>query len=304
MNNVNADHVSPVKPGAILQLCARWLVIVVLLTLAGVVVASFLVPRKYFSKVTMELPRPFERQMPTFGPGQPPAPEYIQAQLAILQKTEILYPVIERLDLRKDYAPSGTRISQQEAYQRLRASMKLQEVRNTGLVEIGIFDTDAQRAANIANTIATVYQEVTSEATNAEIARGEDQLRAVRADQRKQVEEASRVAMEIRARNGIADPDPEKESAVLSLPEAAAGSETPVRPAPIAAKTKMTEYVDAKQRMIQARKVLESMEIAYAQVKIADVVEVRWPGARVWERAEKAEQPENRIVSLVDNVLH
>ena len=70
--------------------------------------------------------------------------------------------------------------------------MQLQEVRNTGLIEIGIYDTDAQRAANIANTIAVVYQEKRRTDLSKNVDRGLEQLEEEVEKQRKVVEEAAR----------------------------------------------------------------------------------------------------------------
>ena len=294
------------KLGRVFMLCAGLLVILVILAVAGVVAVSYTVPRRYYSQVTMEL-RP-ENSGPAGVPGssQPRAydPQYVQRQLAILQKTEILYPVIQQLDLTKAYAPPGKRISLTEAERRLRASMKLQEVRTTGLIEIGIFDTDAQRAANIANAIAVAYQEITTGTASAQIEEGRRELEAEIVAQGNQAGEAARLAMEIRARHGIADPDPEKESASLSVPGLATAPNdlSPTQTAEaIAAKAKMTEYVEAKQRAIRARKVLETMELSITGQREAALLQ---PRAKIWEKAQRAEQPENRIASLIDSVLH
>ena len=117
-------------------------------------------------------------------------PQFVATQFQILQKTEILYPVIERLELVKEFSPPGQRLPLQQVYFRLKRSMQLQEVRNTGLIEIGVFDTDAQRAANIANTIAVVYQEKRRADLQKNVDRGLEQLQDEVEKQRKTVEEA------------------------------------------------------------------------------------------------------------------
>src|SRR5688572_19007602 len=124
-------------------------------------VTTYFMPKEYFSKVTMEVKTDNSGPIDVFGSGRQRSydPQFVATQFQILQKTEILYPVIERLELVKEFSPPGQRLPLQEVYFRLKRSMQTQEVRNTGLIEIGVYDTNAQRAANIANTIAVVYQE-------------------------------------------------------------------------------------------------------------------------------------------------
>src|SRR5205085_7541889 len=117
-------------------------------------VTTYFLPKEYFSKVTMEV------KLDNSGPIQPFSnggqrtydPQFVATQFQILQKTEILYPVIEKLDLVKEFSGGGSKLPLQQVYFRLKQAMKLQEVRNTGLIEIGVYDTDSQRATNIANT--------------------------------------------------------------------------------------------------------------------------------------------------------
>ena len=307
MDNVRAAQVSSGKLGKILGGCAALVVLLGFLTAASVVVAAFAMPRRYFSKVTMEPPPETGRSASPFDPGNDHwtyNPQYIRTQLANLQKTEILYPVIQRLDLTKEYAPPGTTISQAEAYRHLRASMKLQEVRNTGLVEVGISDTDPQRAANIANAIAVTYEEQLIEAANK---RAEELLgpaKTKREAQHKRYAEALRLATEIRKRDGITDPDPKDESSVPTLTaNATTPNVTPQASATdnSAAKAKMIEYLDAKRQALQERKNLEQAEVSYV---VAKMTATQLPRVKIWEKAEKADQPQNRIASFFESILH
>jgi hypothetical protein len=310
MSNISADNVPPVKRGGILKLCARLLVILVLLTVTGVVVASFLVPRRYYSKVTMEV-RP-ANSGPVVGPGL----EYIRMQLQELRTSSILYPVIRRLGLTRAYAPAGKSISQQDAWRHLRASMRLQAEGNTGKIEIGVSDTDAQRAADTANAIAVMYQFWLAKGWY-EIEMGQQVPIKDRegrlAAQRKQVSDTATLAYEIERRNGIADANPLEIVAPSFMVDAGAPSDataTPVRPAaavhpdspvqPEPDQAKIAEYMEAKQRAIRERKVLESMELA----EVANLGPgLPFPRAKIWEKAERAAHPENRIASLLDNIF-
>jgi capsular exopolysaccharide synthesis family protein len=369
-------------------------------------VTTYFLPKEFLSKVTMEVKTDNSGPISPFGQAtqRPYDPQFVATQFQILQKTEILYPVIERLDLVKEFSPPGQRLPLQQVFFRLKRSMQLQEVRNTGLIEIGVFDTDAQRATNIANTVAIVYQEKRRSEMEKNVGRGLSQLQDEVEKQRKFVEDAALKAMQIRARDGILDPDPDKEGSnigreeqsmtfvgqqlseqqlrVLELDRQAelinalrpdelmqvlrelkiedatvlktlplwqdAGSEearllaaglgenhrrlkeiraqresytktlsdqlTSIRNAQahrlrferdklaviektntesqansIQAKTKVSDYIGAKNQYIQARKILESLETTVAAEKVK--IQVLSDTAKIWEKAEKSEFP-------------
>ncbi len=180
-------------------------------------VTTYFLPKEYFSKVTMEVKMDNSGPINFLGAGGQRTydPQFVATQFQILQKTEILYPVIERLDLVKEFSPAGQRLPLQQVYFRLKRSMQLQEVRNTGLIEIGVFDTDAQRAANIANMIAVVYRERRKADLETAVDRGLEQLKDEVEKQRKVVEEYSIKAAQLRQEQGIVDPDPDKEGSQI-----------------------------------------------------------------------------------------
>jgi capsular exopolysaccharide synthesis family protein len=369
-------------------------------------VTTYFLPKEYFSKVTMEVKMDNSGPITPFNGNMQRSydPQFVATQFQILQKTEILYPVIENLELVKEFSPPGQRLPLQQVYFRLKKSMQLQEVRNTGLIEIGVYDTDAQRATNIANTIAVVYQEKRKADLNKNVGRGLEQLQDEVDKQRKAVEDASRRAMQIRQEQGIIDPDPEKENSNIGREEQSmafagqqvseqqirvvelerqlelinalrpdefmqvlrelkiedqtvlktlplwqdAGTEearllasglgelhprvkslratrdaytkilndqlTSIRNAQanrlrferdklavlekraadsqedqIKAKTKIAEYIEAKNKYIQARRILESAELTITTERMKIGIEA--PTARIWEKAEKSDYP-------------
>ncbi|MEP6673141.1 MAG: polysaccharide biosynthesis tyrosine autokinase [Chthoniobacter sp.] len=370
-------------------------------------VTTYFLPKQYFSKVTMEVKSDFSAKVGTFGPGSLRGsydPQFVATQFQILQKTEILYPVIERLDLIKEFSPPGVRLPLQQVYFRLKGAMKLQEVRNTGLIEIGAFDTDPQRAANIANAIAVVYQERRQNDLEKETTAGLDQLKDEVERKRKDVETTAATAMQIRARDGIVDPEPDKENSnvgyttqnrltvqteknsqelrvlelerqmdlinslspaqlqdalkTLGIDDPTVSRNLPLlqdamaekarltnlglgpnhprvkawdaqmetyakilsdqlntikvtqgnrlrlekdklaalttesknsREVEAEEKAKMVEYIEAKNKAIQARKILDTLDLSYQQQKMIGVIQQ--PSAHIWEKAEKSEIP-------------
>jgi succinoglycan biosynthesis transport protein ExoP len=186
-------------------------------------VTTYFLPREYLSKVTMEVKQDNSGpvQLPGGGGNQQGYnPQFVTTQFQILQKTEILYPVIERLDLIKEFTSAGApKMRLQEVYYKLRGSLRLQEVRNTGLIEIGVYNTDNVLAANIANTIASVYQEKRQAELEQNVNRSLAQLDEEVRKKRAEVEEAGGAAAKIRARENINDPDPENSATTPSVVE-------------------------------------------------------------------------------------
>ena len=132
--------------------------------------------------------------------------------LQIIQRKEILYPVVDNLKLCDAWARPGQKITREQAYQRF-GKIQIKDIRNTDLIEIGVYSMDRQEAANIANTIAVVYQEKRKENQLALLDQGLNKLAQEVIDQRKAVENARAEAAQIRNDKGIIDPNPEQEGA-------------------------------------------------------------------------------------------
>ena len=193
-----------------------------LVTVTAGATIYFLPKRYYYSRVLMEVKSDWSDVISTstFGPGNFRStrdPQFIADQFHILQSTEILYPVIERLDLVKEFSPPGSRWSLQQVYSQLLNRMKTEEVRNLGMIEIGVKDTDPQRAADIANTIAVVYQETHQRNSERNRALELEQLKDEMDKLRKEMEAAAEVARQIRVRENIVDSDPDHDNSAIDL---------------------------------------------------------------------------------------
>lgn len=184
-----------------------------LLTMITAGVTVYFLPRQYFSKVTMEV-KPDENRLHIFG-GMPGASrpytdgKFAPTQFNILQQKEILYPVIQNLELTTKWAIDGRPLTMEQAYFKLRKMLNMRDVRNTDLIEIGVFSTDPKEAKNIANSIAVVYQDKRRKEQLELVTRGLSQLEEEVNKQRKTVEEASAAAAKLRIQEDIVDPDPE-----------------------------------------------------------------------------------------------
>lgn len=186
------------------------IVLAFLLVMISAGVTTYFLPREYLSTVTMEVKEDNSGPVQIGGNSAPRGfnQQFVATQFRVLQTTEILYPVIDRLNLTREFSqPGAAPLPLQQVFFRLRRSMTMQEVRQTNLIEIGVYHTDAKLAANIANTIAVVYQEKRQSDLEQGVNRGLAQLEEEVKKQSKIVEEAATAAAQIRARDGITDPD-------------------------------------------------------------------------------------------------
>src|SRR5476651_531485 len=104
---------------------------------AGVYV--FFLPRQYYSQVTVEIkPDTFNRGTDIGGSAMSSGrtdPQFISTQFQVIKKSEILNPVIEKLDLMKKLSPPGMTMPLQWVTEVLSRNMVVQEQRNTTLID-------------------------------------------------------------------------------------------------------------------------------------------------------------------------
>ncbi|MEY2546784.1 MAG: hypothetical protein QOG48_1901 [Verrucomicrobiota bacterium] len=192
----------------------RWLIILIafLLVVITAAVVTYFQPREYQSAVWVEVRSTAENPR-IFAPNQPDIPIH-DPQLAptvfqIIQRTGILYPVIEDLKLQDKWAEEGSHLTRERAYAKLRSKLDVEEQRNTDLLQISVFDTNPQLAADIANKIVAVYQdkrvEEEKEIMNRSVASMNEQV----GKQQKAVDEALTDMARIRDEEHIVDLNPE-----------------------------------------------------------------------------------------------
>ncbi|MEI7957957.1 MAG: polysaccharide biosynthesis tyrosine autokinase [Verrucomicrobiota bacterium] len=201
----------------------RWAILVITFMLVMVTagVTCFFLARQYFSKVTMEV-KSDDNTLMVFDGGTPfrsnGDPKLQPTQFQIIQSKEILYPVIDNLKLVEAWSSQegGSIQPKEEIYGTLRGCLKLNTVRGTDLIEIGVFSTDRVEAANIANSIAVVYQKVRRDDQMQLRDTALGQLREEVASQRKNVDATQLEMQKIRLREGIYDPNPESSDSTAS----------------------------------------------------------------------------------------
>ncbi len=192
----------------------RWVLILLafLLVLITAAVVTYFQPRLFQSSVVVEVRSTAENQR-IFSTGDPNIPVH-DPQLAptvfqVIQRTGILYPVVDHLKLQDKWSTGGYRPSREQAYRILRGKLDVTEVRNTDLLEISVFDTNPQEAADIANEIVAVYQDKRVEEEKDIMNRGVSAMNEQVTKQQKKVEEALSELARIRDEEHIIDLNPE-----------------------------------------------------------------------------------------------
>ena len=194
----------------------RWAILTItfLLVVVTASVTCYFLPREFFSKVTLEVKSDdygiqiFSNQTGMRGTNNDP--RLAPTQFQILQSKEILNPVIDSLKLAETWGPgNGAKMPREQAYMQLLKMMEMREVRNTDLIEIGVYSIDPQEAANIANTIAVIYQEKRRGDQASLLKQGLGQLEEEVSKKRKAAEQAQAEAQRIRTEQQITDLNPE-----------------------------------------------------------------------------------------------
>lgn len=192
----------------------RWILILLafLLVVITAAVVTYFQPREYQSSVFVEVRSTAEN--PRIFTGGDPNQTIHDPQLAptvyqVIQRTGVLYPVIDQLKLQDKWTRDGVRPSREQAYQMLRHKLEVDEVRNTDLLQISVFSTDKQEAADIANKIVSVYQDRRVEEEKELMTRAVGTMNDEVSKQQKKVEDAEAEVRRIREEEGIVDLSPE-----------------------------------------------------------------------------------------------
>lgn len=188
----------------------RWRLVLLafLAVLVTAAIVTYFQPREYQSSVFMEVkstaesPRIFGMNDATLPVHDPQlAPTVFQ----VIQRTGVLYPVIEQLKLQEKWGGGGRAISLEQAYQKLRRKLEVDEVRNTDLLQISVFDINSQEAADIANKIVDVYQDTRVEEDKEIMSRAVKTMDEQVTKQRTRVDDARAEMARIRDEEHIVD---------------------------------------------------------------------------------------------------
>ena len=249
-------------------------VLVFLLVVLTAGAVTYFLPRKYESNVIMEGEQD-DQTIRIFsdgaGGGASLDPRFATTQFQIIQRKEMLYPVIDSMGLVGKWgAVHGVR-NRETAYAKLRSMIDVREVRNTNLLQISVESTDPQEAAELANTIADEYQRKRIDeqqmAINRSLSTLEDEVRK----QRERVSETSAEMARIRNELGITDLSPDSiEDPLLAQEKVLLDQEAAVNEARVRASTLDTKYAEIEKLsgddLIRALPTLEIEDQTVSQI--------------------------------------
>lgn len=170
-------------------------IIVFIVFLLAVIVAgtvSFFQPRIYTAAARIKV----EPDRPTVAVYEAPSfagydPYFLQTQYEIIQSKQTLYPVIEKRELQKRWGGKGGDVLPLDvAFRRLKANLAVRRYRDTSLIEIAVFDEDPKLAADLANTVADIFEKQRLERKKEQTLKGITKLRE-ELDQRQQAVRAA-----------------------------------------------------------------------------------------------------------------
>lgn len=182
------------------------IILVFLLVLITAAVVTYFMPKTFVSTATIQV-KQVDTLIDVFGQRGMGGldPRFLTTQFEIIQRKEILYPVIESLNLQQKWGVP----SKEQAYIRLRKAVNMSEIRNTELIKILVSSTDNREAMEIANRIADEYQRKRIADSREWIDKSLVQLREEVEKQRSKVDELRAEMSRIRVETGVQDLNPD-----------------------------------------------------------------------------------------------
>ena len=191
----------------------RWLIVLIfLLVVSSVGIATYFAPREYTSVATIEVQpdmTPVHLVQNQIEPRAPEDTKFSQTQIEIILRKGVMYPVIDRLNLQDKWSRNEKRLSHEAAYDKVRAMLKLDGVRNTNLIQIAVSAPDPREAALLANTVAQMYMEQRIGEQTSIISNSLERLRDEVRHNEEVVNQSYAEASKLRTEGHIIDPNPD-----------------------------------------------------------------------------------------------
>lgn len=213
MNNADSNEIQLhlLDYWRVIRIRLPLIVLVFLLVVITTGVVTYFLPRQYESSVTMQINQndTYLKVFDDRGGGGGFDPRFITTQFEIIQRKEILYPVIEALGLEQKWKKLYGILGKEQTLFRLRRMIDVREIRNTELIQISVLDQDKNEASEIANRIAEEYQRRRIGEQQGTVNRSLIQLKDEVAKQSRRVDELRAEAQRIRIENEIQDLNPD-----------------------------------------------------------------------------------------------
>src|ERR1700677_501642 len=261
-----------IRSGIYLLLCGA------LIHLIAYVAVLFL-PPEYTSEVTIEV----KLQRIGILTQEDTDTLFLHDQIQIIQRKGIFYPVIDELGLVDKWSAGlAAQIAREDAYQRLLKMINIKQPRNTDILVVEVTSIDRQEAADIANTIVSIYEKRRRDDQEQLITAGLSELTQEVEEQRHKVDLAKTAFERIRDRDHVIDPNPDNKSA------------PPV--------TRLNpEYEAAKRELIEAKELLDSAEQRSETLKRPNAVTII--PIEILERAVPAKAPNFQFIQKISIYL-
>ena len=134
-------------------------------------------------------------------------PFFMRTQYEIIQSRQILYQVINNLNLQQVWGEKahddGAPLTREDAFVLLSRSIKVEQFRDTSLIDIQVYREDPEEAARIANEIAAVYRDQRLTAKRQEVKRAVEVLESELQKQQDRVDRAEQELEKIRKELGV-----------------------------------------------------------------------------------------------------
>ncbi len=184
-------------------------------------VTTWFLPRLYKSTVYLQVQARLN-ETPIFSNEDPSMARpvdivFAQTQYEIIQRRDILMPLIEELNLTDRWGDSGVPIAAELALERMKGLLNVSAVRNTDLLKIEVYSTEPKEAAEIANKLADTYISKRAQRHRGSVTGGIDQLEAEVAKQEEEMKKRYNAMTAAKEAAGITDLGSESEEPVLAV---------------------------------------------------------------------------------------
>jgi capsular exopolysaccharide synthesis family protein len=194
-----------------------WIIATTILVAAIVALLTLRLPKVYQASVVIEYdPKPVSplgnsvegvsTQISHFWMSR----EFFDTQNLIIKSRAVAERVVERLGLRSDPSfwgqednPDWMPVSKEVAAQKFQGMLTVDPVKNTRLVRLHIRDTDPERAATLANTLADTYIEKTMEDKLGSVASAADWLAQRLESTRKSLNESENALHQFKQQHNV-----------------------------------------------------------------------------------------------------
>ncbi len=182
------------------------LAVAILVVLTGTVY-TLMLPNIYESNVRISVSEdvpeinPFAGQQTYYSTYNP---YFLRTQFEILTSKPILYEVINRLNLQKEWGAEGETLPREVAHKILRNSINVFQQRDTSLIVVSVKRDNPDEAADIANELAEVYRDSRLDLAMTKAREAIDRIEVALKEQQQRVADAEDKLQQIRKEFGIA----------------------------------------------------------------------------------------------------